>query len=193
MCPLRVKHLPLTVQVYYINTGLFTETIQMTNVHTCLTQIPVLTMHCHTKSWLRKVTSHTCLWKWPWCTLITHNRNRLDFRIAPCNYFCPHWVSLTRPWTHHSMETDSEVHIVIMKKGISILVLSYREGLKTKMVRLMENVVGGICWRTVGSHTSAMQVRIIRHSLALLSRCSSLKTITDKRTKHKQPTTWWQL
>lgn len=165
MCPLRVKHLPLTVQVYYINTGLFTETIQMTNVHTCLTQIPVLTVHCHTKS----------------------------FRIAPCNYFYPHWVSLTRPWTHHSMETDSEVHIVIMKKGISILVLSYREGLKTKMVRLMENVVGGICCRTVGSHTSAMQVRIIRHSLALLSRCSSLKTITDKRTKHKQPTTWWQL
>lgn len=79
------------------------------------------------------------------------------------------------------METDSEVHIVIMKKGISILVLSYREGLKTKMVRLMENAVGGICCRTVGSHTSAMQVRIIRHSLALLSRCSSLKTIKDKK------------
>lgn len=47
MCPLRVKHLPLTVQVYYINTGLFTETIQMTNVHTCLTQIPVLTVLSH--------------------------------------------------------------------------------------------------------------------------------------------------
>lgn len=32
-----------------------------------------------------------------------------------------------QPETHHSVEIDPEVHVVVMKKGISVLVLSHTE------------------------------------------------------------------
>lgn len=38
-----------------------------------------------------------------------------------------YWL-LTTAQTYHSVEVDSEIHVVIMEKGIGVLVLSHRQG-----------------------------------------------------------------
>lgn len=67
------------------------------------------------------------------------------------------------------MEIDSKVHVVIVEEGISVLILSHTEWIRKKGNSVQRTNAVAVRLRP----TSAMQVRMIRHSLALFSRCSS--------------------
>lgn len=67
-----------------------------------------------------------------------------------CNLFYVSAHFHSQPRTHHPVEIDSEVHVVIMEKGISVLVLSHTESIKSEQRQSVEKCCSSVAASYLG-------------------------------------------